>query len=135
MGVSTKGAFYSSNSIDFVKKEVTEALKKEFGNLILDSKLEDEKYGFIFRLTLDFDNNHFEDNLEHRIVHFFNDGYSDYRIDTGCWGHSDRIVKSIINHFGGTVDYNDCDNINIDYCVSQPDSSLWKNTISKMTVN
>jgi hypothetical protein len=45
-------------------------------------------------------------------------------MDTGYWGHSKMIANAIVNHFGGMADYNDCDDIEIDYARSQHDSTL-----------
>lgn len=122
MGVSTKSTFYSIAPKRDVKKDINKALKHEFGNDLLEFDHEDENFGFRIHLTLNFHSDQFTDNKEHRILYFFNDGYSNYKMDTGMWGQSKRIANAIVNHFGGFADYNDCDNINIDYCKSQYDS-------------
>ncbi len=124
MGVSTKSTFYSIESTVVVKKEIQKALINEFGIDLLECNHEDESFGFIIHATLDFNSEQFTDKKEHRIIYFFNDGYAEYRMNTGMWGHSERIAKAIVNHFGGFADYCDSDNVNIDYCKSQFESRL-----------
>jgi hypothetical protein len=45
-------------------------------------------------------------------------------LDLGCYGNSVEIMKSIINHFGGWVDDNDCDEEGYYYIPANPDRNV-----------
>lgn len=76
-----------------------------------------DRLGRLF-ITLDFENNDFDNRKENRIIwmnELNNEDEKKYYISFGCWGHNEEIAKIIVNHFGGIADFNDCDDIQIDY--------------------
>lgn len=138
MSVDTKVYVVKQHDIDDFMFEVVKALKKNFKEKVVSDSIRwrdcnrdrnTEDIFFQLNITLDYECNAFSDNKEHRCVSIFNHPKREmqrdfYELHVGVWGHNKEIAKCLVDYFGGYADYSDCDDIKIDYCVTQPQSFL-----------
>lgn len=73
--------------------------------------------------TLDYPDDNSDDRKEHRSIYYhydnFNAGGMLY-LSLSCYGHSREIAIYLVSGLGGYADFNDCDDIYIDYAMPQP---------------
>jgi hypothetical protein len=134
MSVDTKINVVRKHEIDNFMLNLTKCLKETFKEkFIYDSvqiKDHESSYGIFksYCFTLDYKNSSFSNNKENRVLNIFY--YKEefrcnfYELSIGAWGHNKEIANSIVEHFGGFVDYSDCDNSFFDYCVSELNSHI-----------
>lgn len=73
--------------------------------------------------ALDYPADQFESKKEQRRMFCYYDHYeqgSMLYLSMGSWGHNEDIAKCLVDAFGGYADFNDCDDISIDYAQPQP---------------
>lgn len=51
----------------------------------------------------------------------------------GCWGASVEIMRAIVEEFGGWIDENDCDNIEYEPVIKNPDGTI--KPVIRVTMN
>lgn len=139
MGVSTKVYVVKQHEIDEFLFKVVKALKKGFGDKFDSDSVNwrncnginsnADYYFYDLNFTLDYENRSFSNGKENRSIFIFHHPKEElrrdfYEIYFNMWGHSKEIANYLCDYFGGFADYNDCDAINIDYCVAQPQSIL-----------
>ncbi len=138
MGLSTYAHTVKQHDIDELMFEVVKALKSKFEDKIiadsvkwrdLNRNKDTDILFFEMNFTLDYENSEFENNKENRSLSIFYEPKVEmkqdfYRFYFGMWGHNKEIANCLVEYFGGYANYNDCDNIEMDYCVSQLQSKL-----------
>jgi hypothetical protein len=135
MSVSTVISVVKQHEIDDFMQEIDKCLKDRFGDKYIEplSKGGDDSCDdYIFKsiyFTLYYPCGNFTDNKESRILHIHHQPKVEmkrdfYQISFNVWGHNEEIANCLVDWFGGYANYSDCDNVEIDYCVSQSKSKI-----------
>jgi len=140
MGVDTKIRIPMKGTVPEMVQEVKKALKalKTFGKITTrlthapkEYDKENDKSRFDMHeiwdicFALNFPCDQFESGKEERRVwayfdHYDNNGDNMLYLSLGAWGHNEEIAKCLVDTFGGYANFNDCDDISIDYAMPQP---------------
>ena len=81
-------------------------------------KLED-RFGQLY-VILPYENKSYANSKECRTIWcFYKTGELFFNIRFGAWGHNKELANIIVDYFGGTADYCDCDDMLIDYAQPQ----------------
>lgn len=133
MSVDTKGKLKGKVSIEdvanFIEKKfgIVTSIRKSKDSVYEEADYMKEFYGDIPTTETAYIS--FEYNCEKRNIFYFYSNYNTYEnlemyseygleemvksettdLIIGCWGSSVEIMKSIVAHFGGWVDEDDCD--------------------------
>lgn len=143
MSVDTKIRIpFNTNYLE-VCNNIMDALKAKFGTKLLYCKLVDYKLDthktavacgeyeystFTARISLglDYACKEFEDNKEHTYLSLYycedtDKSHGDFMcLSLFASGHNEEIAQCLVDAFGGIADYNDCDDIKIDYARAEP---------------
>lgn len=137
MGVDTKIRIpysHANKDINKIVSEIVSVIFKSFktigeAEVVFYHYPKEEQYKNYFLLkinfTIDKPAKQFTSGKEERGITVYYDLYRPAEdiflyISFGAWGSNIQIAKAIVNAFGGFADFNDCDDILIDYAKPQP---------------
>lgn len=133
MGVDTKIHIVKDDDTFQMVRRIENVIKNKlnvFGEITVShdhkavSKDQFQDYdGYRIHFALDYPCDQFESKKEQRMVWVYFDNYQGGNLlylSFGNWGHNVELAKCLVDNFGGIADFNDCDDVYIDYAMPQP---------------